>query len=808
MNHMDTNQNKPKLVFFAYKYDEHLPEFLLLHKREHVKCLSEFFDVTVIDYDCDYQQTCDKYHPDLAFFESAWNVPFVYCRRPQVTNVRTCSKIPKLGFLYSDSFSQGRAGFLSDMDHWGIETFFSNATTAGEHVPEISNSLFIWPNFADAETFRDYGEKKSIPVLFAGNKNSLYPWRKKILNIVSKHYPSLICPHPGFVPPETIIHAVAGEPYARMLNASWFVPACGTVAKEAVRKHFEVPACKACLITERSAALEAAGFVDMKNCVFGEEAHVLDKLNYLFKNPCELESILSAGHQLAHTRHTLKHRDQIFQWYQLHRSLKSDEKIIQPGPFEPLRAVPTSSGAGNSHVVCAGSDLALLRKGDEELSKGNYVSAETLFLKCLNYVPWMPEPQFRLALCNLYNGDAKSAHEWLIKPIHFTLLDYKAIDPDPVEWAYFVISLLCFGQLSKAAERASEFPWLHHPELDRIRWVTDALKLRGCALPVPREDESAYRVSLHQLPKRNFEEWLRQLCLMLRACGQTDLAGRVAALLGSGSLPIRELESGADTNAEPRNLKTSLDKNVSGTRDASFLGNSAVAHFRRQRFYDEKRCKVRLLIKRVLQGLETKCGNFLPYHLSRRRDDEFACAVQDLTANEDVKTVLVIGAAPTAVTTESVLAGAQQNSNKPSVVCVSAAGHPPVPSQSRARWYCLPSSSPGNVSEELENIVERAKEENKVSLFDLVLIDSAQLGRQFAAGTLRRELSQAGLVILNGINSTYNHENCEALLSNPDYALVDHDASARIGYAIFQKQSPAGREISAASVCTASLSGA
>ncbi len=72
---MDNFHTKPKLVFFQFRYDENVPEFLLIHKREHVKCLSEFFDVTVVHENCDYQQICEKYGPDLTLFESGLQLP-------------------------------------------------------------------------------------------------------------------------------------------------------------------------------------------------------------------------------------------------------------------------------------------------------------------------------------------------------------------------------------------------------------------------------------------------------------------------------------------------------------------------------------------------------------------------------------------------------------------------------------------------------------------------------------------------------------------------------------------------------------
>ena len=59
------------------------------------------------------------------------------------------------------------------------------------------------------------------------------------------------------------------------------------------------------------------------------------------------------------------------------------------------------SGLENSYLVSNGLHLVLLRQGDENLWEGNYEAAERLYLKCLNYIAWMPEPKFRLALCNL-----------------------------------------------------------------------------------------------------------------------------------------------------------------------------------------------------------------------------------------------------------------------------------------------------------------------------------------------------------------------------------------------------------------------
>jgi hypothetical protein len=114
---MDSILTKPRLLFFQYKYDERLPAFLLMHKQEHVKCLSEFFEVILVREDCDYQQICEMYKPDIALFESGVN--HETCQRLEISNTRCYPEIPKLGLHHADAFCNARAGFLSDMDHWG-----------------------------------------------------------------------------------------------------------------------------------------------------------------------------------------------------------------------------------------------------------------------------------------------------------------------------------------------------------------------------------------------------------------------------------------------------------------------------------------------------------------------------------------------------------------------------------------------------------------------------------------------------------------------------------------------------------------
>ena len=128
--------------------------------------------------------------PELALFESG-----VYVGKRKITNTSACPEIPKIGLCNSDAYCVTRNVFLSDMDQWGIETFFTISMSMAEYTPEIAGDLFVWPNFVDAGLYRDYGESKIIPVLITGSHASHYPWRNRISRIMTQFYPALSTPH-------------------------------------------------------------------------------------------------------------------------------------------------------------------------------------------------------------------------------------------------------------------------------------------------------------------------------------------------------------------------------------------------------------------------------------------------------------------------------------------------------------------------------------------------------------------------------------------------------------------------------------
>lgn len=774
---------KPRLVFFQWDHKA-APPFIQLHMQLHVKCLSEFFELILINKDCDYQQICDTYEPDLALFESGYRTSV--SRKLTIKNALAYPEIPKLGLHNGDPWCDCRIGFMADMDRWGIESYFSISISTAEHTPAIAENLYVWPNFIDSNMHRDYHQGKVIPVLFNGSVSPLYPWRQKIFKVISKRYPTLAFPHLGYESNSPMM--IHGEHYARTLNASWFVPACGTVGKEIVRKHFEIPACKSCLVTERTPFLEAAGFVDMENCVFADEIDVLDKLNYLFRNPDEIERITSAGFEFVHAHHTLKQRNQILQWFELHRNLKCHQKIRQEMPFEPLRVVEIASGVRNMPIKCEGLHLRLLHQGDAKLWAGNYEAAEALFHKCLNFISYMHEPKLKLAICNLYKGNAAEAMRWVRESNLNSLGNNRSSDPDPVEWAFLIISLLCQGKLSEAVIRASQFPSLNHTELVRTRWIIEYLQKGGNDLPVWNKTLPNPRLSIHQLPQISFIDWLHNLLIMLKACKQTGYAEMLRKLLSQKRSTRNALRSGLGIiQAKMLLIRMKWLERLSSVFEVLHIPDnrpglppiSEVDYITRL----GRRMKLNHL-KRFIHKCLSLLENFLD--ISK---NELNQAVQDLLREEDIKTILLIGSSDVVAMAGSIIPKGNKGRGEPSIFSIHILSTQPVKLQPRhpekltSKCYEFIPSSLEALASDLKNYIKRVQQENEISQFDLLFIDDYY----FKCNEGVAELQEADFIVLNNINTATNYREKEMLLSDPRYTLVVQNSMYQNGYAIFKK---------------------
>jgi hypothetical protein len=765
------NTIKPKLLFLRFACSN-LPTYIQFHLEEQKKCLSQFFDVAVIDGPCDYRKLCDKHQPDLALFESG-----VWVGQRDITNISACPEIPKIGFCHCDAYCANRERFIYDMARWGIETFFTTALSLASYTPSLADKLFVWPNFADPAIYHDYGLPKLIPVLFTGSQAPHYPWRNHINKIVSQYYPSLQCPHFGWSDERATSGMIFGQDYARMINAARIAPTCGTIAKEVVRKHFEIPACNTCLVTERTPGLEAAGFRDLVNCVFADRADVLDKLEGLFQHPDELRKITQAGHDLVQSLHTIDHRNQVFQWFTLYKKLKPHQRIVQLGPFMPLTIVYERSGIKNGHINSAGLDRMLLAEGDDKLWAGRYSEAETLYRRCLNYHD-MPEPKLRLALSCLYKGDAGLALRWVSESIQSVLGRDEDAEPDPVEWAYSIVALLCLGKPREAVERAKRFQTLYHPELERVRAVTRIVSDQPHESTLCKS-QNEYRCSVHQLPERKMGPWLEELCKMLKACRQDDMAKRLAPsamtwgrsqiLPGPGSSPPRAPSS---HRAMPGNNVTSSRAELTIRRKAG--QQKATSWLARAK--GRLRRIVKMVALRPLQQVELGIGYFLPYRWSAIRYDECVLAVRQLLRENDIRSGLLIGAANGEAKTEAFLQGMSENRNRPFAVCRNFA---------TPRFIKLRRRLAKNAFVECRCISKAGGwHEDQNESFDAVVIDGSEMVGDIGF----EDNNRAHFIVLDDINAPHVFRLCRMLLAEGNYILLDYNPSHRGGYAIFRKR--------------------
>jgi Glycosyl transferases group 1 len=808
---MSTTPNMPKLVYFQNKYADDLPEFLLTHKQEHVDCLSLFFDVTVIQHDCDYQQICDLYQPDLTLFESGVNLST--CRKPKITNVRACRTVPKLGLFNADAWCETRSGSLSEMDQWGIETFFSISATAAEHMPAIANQLFVWPNFINPTVYRDYNEAKLIPVLLSGATAAQYPWRRRIYKLIAEHYPSLWCPHRGYLSRSSAGQVLSGISYARTISASQLAPVCGTVAKEIVRKHFEIPACNTCLITERARNLEEAGFIDMVNCVFADEHDILDKLESLFKQPELLHKITAAGHQLVHSQHTHKHRDQILQWFNLNKNLDTHEKIVQTNPFAPLTAVNKVSQKAPAYSPEIGAHLQLLREGDEMLWAGLVGAADSKYRRCLSYMHRLPEARFKIALCKLYKGEAEEASSRIFELIQYCISQYRSVDPDPVEWAYYIVSLLCLGKLNDATSCASEFPWLQHPELDRVRRVVYLLNRTAISNPSTFKISGDMRHSVHELPERSETVWREELYKMLLVCGQLSIAEVIANTSFKTKLESAQkkrfasvalMPSHRDHMNEPRERKAhSLLEIIINTVRLNTIDRKLARYKVRQKL---RNINTRLtpLFRKISRHIYTMPET----HTS---DKHLFRLIRELARDLNVRTVLIIGGSIAEDTANAVLEGTLGSNSKPLICCIDegiysvGTNNVGSPAKDYLKLYpLLLAAKPEVVATDFENIIRRAKCDNLIDCFDVVVVACPEIEHQLGADSiLRDEMRSARLIILRDLESEYHREIYAQLSAQPNHVFLDHSTSGG-SYVMFGKASLSREQSEVISTCSSS----
>ena len=248
---------------------------------------------------------------------------------------------------------------------------------------------------------------------------------------------------------------------------------------------------------------------------------------------------------------------------------------------------------------------------------------------------------------------------------------------------------------------ASQFPQLRFPELDYTRAAVAVLNQRNGPQQISAPLASHSRVSLHRLPRRTFEDWVEHMCALLNASGQLDFSNLLSAQLGSS-----------------RTMMFPIDKREGGeTRSAA-----RKFHLRSRTISEWPPVRtLRRLTKNWLHRLELKYGYFLPYTISASCADELYHKIHDICREDDVRTILVVGANPKQRCTQAVLAGARENMRAPHVYCFASKSFEALPNDA-IEWLQFSSEGGDRIASSVAQILR----DGSIESFDVVVVDASE----------------------------------------------------------------------------------
>lgn len=459
---------KPKVILFRPPI-EYIPKnnhHVLYHKI--VKSLDVNFDVTIAEKEvCDIPHMLEQYEPDIVIFQFVKGLFDNF----SFTGIDSLKNTLKLGLVTIDHASALKAHFIKMMQKYDISYVFAIALGMGYSLAELRNYIYYYPHFIDSKINNDYGLEKIVPVLLTGNfgfNKKQYLWRKQIESPIKKTFPFLHFGHPGYKMNNInsdILH-ISGQKYFKTINSSWITPTSGGFRNQLVMKHLEIPGSRSCLVCKPSSNVEAYGFKDMENCVFSEPDEIVEKFNWLFENPDELQRITDNGYNLVHSRHSENHRPQIYQWYQLMKQKKPGQKIIQPSLFGDLELVDEDSPRETVHIK-GGLDIEKLTQADKFLAQGKYASAEKLCLEVVDYAEYIYDAKLRLYfIYMMYRGTKPLAYQNFRQLFFFGEC---SLLYDPVHLSIIILHLLIEGKTNRAAQYAKVSINRRRKELDYVR---------------------------------------------------------------------------------------------------------------------------------------------------------------------------------------------------------------------------------------------------------------------------------------------------------------------------------------------------
>ena len=420
----------------------------------------------------------------------------------------------------------------------------------------------------------------------------------------------------------------------------------------------------------------------------------------------------------------------------------------------------------------------MLRRGHESLLRRDYEAAEVAFIRCLNY-HFLSEAISGLALCKLYRGGARAALSLLESSIKIALESSDLADPDPVEWAWFVVGLLCQGDVKEARRRASQFPGLYHTELERCRAIVAIL----CSAHEGRQNFGAggrtCRRSIHSLPERDMQGWVREIVTMLTACGQTRFADRLRKPRWKdhdrcSRLPTARVARREKRTAGPAGPVLPLVPERVHLKTARWL----------MRLDANKRVLRSAAVWAAKRGVLLRASRSVPVLRRLRKLDEFCRSIEASASKESAQTALLISHSHPSFCADAFVDGLHKNPCMPVLfVATSVNGR----YENFVEKYICKCVSVASSREKISEL----KYKNKLQNFDLIFVD----------GELRNELAEwddlfdAKLIYVNGTDNYCNSVLVRNLMTREAYSLVVHNPRHRAGYAIFRKSGRVQRRL-------------
>ena len=138
---------------------------------------------------------------------------------------------------------------------------------------------------------------------------------------------------------------------------------------------------------------------------------------------------------------------------------------------------------------------------------------------------------------------------------------------------------MAIGKLIDAKNLALEFPWLRHPELDRVRRIIRLLSdTEANGIPTI-ESAATFRESIHQLPEKSDVAWFESCVRIMLACGQPSLAKAIVSNSDAAPVP-------ASFPNESRRLLDATQSNIAVDIPRSGTLERKLIYFRVLRNYE------------------------------------------------------------------------------------------------------------------------------------------------------------------------------------------------------------------------------